>query len=174
MFVDLKSTPWWFKMVNECDGKKEIKKDVVDTKKNKLKELEDQFQRLQAEFANYKKRTNLEFEELGLVTKANMIEKLLPIIDNFELALKHNCSDENYVLGMKMIHGLLIDMLSSEHVNIIDPLGQKFDPCFHEAIGTKNEDKDEDEILEVAQKGYVLYDKVIRRAKVIVNKNDVN
>lgn len=144
-------------------GHKKSEKDIN-------KELTDMFQRLQAEFANYKKRTNQQLMDSSETAKASLIEKLLPVVDNFELALKHKCADENYELGMKMIHGLLIDMLNSEHVNIIDPLGQKFDPSFHEAIGTKKEDKDENEILEVALKGYTLLGKVIRRARVIVNQ----
>ena len=148
------------------DKKKEKKK----SEKEVNKELADSFQRLQAEFANYRKRTDQEVLDSSENAKASIVEKLLPVIDNFELALKHKCADENYEMGMKMIHGLLIDMLNTEHVNIIDPLEQKFDPAIHEAIGTKKEDKDENEILEVAQKGYILFDKVIRRAKVVVNQ----
>lgn len=153
---------------------KDSKKPKAEPKKSdseKVKDLTQLLQRLQAEFENYKKRTNTEINDSVEMGKSTVFEKLIPIIDHFELALKHKCADENYELGMKMIHGLLIDMLTSEHVNIIDPLGQKFDPCLHEAVGTQSEeDKDDNEILEVAQKGYTLFDNVLRRARVMVNQ----
>ena len=156
-------------MSDEKKGKKPAK----PTDKEKAEELTSLLQRLQAEFANFKRRTEEEKEDYTNAGKRQVFEKLIPVIDHFELALQHECQDENYATGMKMIHGLLIDMLGSEHVNILDPVGQEFDPNLHEAVGTTEEkSKDNNEVVEVQNKGYLLHDKIIRRARVVVNVNE--
>ncbi|MFT4325914.1 MAG: nucleotide exchange factor GrpE [Candidatus Woesearchaeota archaeon] len=150
------------------DSKK--KESEMERMTQEINDLTDTLKRVQAEFDNYKKRTSLEKEAYGKVAKAQLFEKLIPIIDHFENALKHAAENDNFVMGMRMIHGLLLDLLQSEHVSILDPLDQKFDPHKHEAIGTMTDaSKEGDVVLEVQQKGYMLFDKVIRQAKVVVN-----
>lgn len=139
----------------------------------KVGELTDLLQRLQAEFENYRRRTEEEKKTIKNLHSQLIFEKLIPIIDNFEEALKHECVDKNYEIGMKMIHASLAEMLSSEGVEIINPEGEKFKPEIHEAIATEEDkEKENNSILKVLKKGYLLENKPIRRAKVIVNKTE--
>jgi len=154
-------------VVKKDDGSRSSKK----SSQEEIKDLTGLLQRLQAEFNNYKRRVDEEKKTYSVLAKKNFVEKLIPIIDHFELALRHECMDKNYEMGMKMIHGLLIDMLVSEHISILDPLDQKFDPNTHEVISTSYvSDKEEDVVLDVQQKGYLLGGKVIRSARVVINK----
>ena len=138
-------------------------------------ELTELLKRLQAEFENFKRRTQEERKDFSNSAKRSFLDKIIPIVDHFEMALQHECADKNYELGMKMIHGLLIDMLISESVSILNPLDEKFDPVQHEAVGTSNNKNVKDNVIvEVKQKGYMLSGKVIRSAKVIINSKTVD
>lgn len=154
----------------EPEKKEEV---VAETQElaNKVADLTGLLQRLQAEFDNYRKRTNDERKEIKNIHNHLFFEKLIPIIDNFEEALKHPCTDKNYELGMKMIHAALIDVLNNENVIIINPQGEQFTAELHEALDTDtNSEHPDNTITKVLQKGYVLNGRPIRRAKVIVNK----
>ena len=133
-------------------------------KENKeVKELTDDLKRVQAEFINYKSRTEKELANSISLGKELMVEKLLTIIDNFELAL-NNTKDK----GIEMIYAQLIDILEKEGLKEIEC--KTFDPNIHEALLSEESDKPENTILEVLQKGYMFNDKVIRVAKVKVAK----
>lgn len=134
----------------------------VDVEENKPNYLED-LQRLQAEFENFIKRSELEKQDLLKHSNEKLIFRLLSILDSFELALKHN-SDE----GTKLIYSELFSLLESEGLSKIKTEG-KFDPTLHEVL-IQEEGDVEDEIIEELQAGYKLGEKVIRATKVKITK----
>jgi molecular chaperone GrpE len=146
-------------------------KEKTEELNSKISELTNTLQRLQAEFENYRKRTEEEKKSIKHVHNQIVFHKLIPIIDNFEEALKHSCTDKNYEIGMKMIHAALVELLTNEGVTISDPVDEPFNAEIHEAISTESDkEKKENTILKTLKKGYILNGKPIRRAKVIVNK----
>ncbi len=169
----------------------EIKEEVKDVKpeekdpkdeeildlKNKVSELEDKLIRNNAELINYRKRKDEELSRLLNYSNEDIALELLPIVDNFERAI--NMDDDNledevskFLEGFKIIYKGLVDTLNKFEIKEINPLGEEFDPNYHMAVMTDSiEDKDDNIVLEVMQKGYMLKDKVIRPAMVKVNKN---
>lgn len=139
-------------------------------KSGKTKELTETLQRVQAEFENYKKRVDKEKQEFCDYAKEDLIRKLLPLIDNFELALKHKKSDKEFHKGVELIYAQLITILENEGLKPIKALNEKFDPYKHEALLAEKSSKEENTILEELQKGYLLKDKVIRPSKVKVSR----
>jgi len=137
--------------------------------KEQVRELTDSLQRLQAEFENYKKRVENENQQFLKYAKAELICKLLPILDSFELALKNNESHEKFLKGMEMIYAQFHSILEAEGLRPIKADG-KLDPFKHEVLMKQESDKEEDIILEDLQKGYMLNDKVLRHSKVKVSK----
>jgi molecular chaperone GrpE len=151
---------------------KEKKETQEEMHQRKERELIDTLQRLQAEFENYKKRVDKEKADFCLYTKADMLRKLLPLVDTFEIALKGKDRKDEFVKGMDMIYTELIVMLHKEGVRKIDALGKKFDSHLHEVLMTEKSDKEDNIIVEEFQKGYMLCDKVLRHSKVKVTKNN--
>jgi molecular chaperone GrpE len=133
-------------------------------------ELIDTLQRLQAEFENYKKRVDRDYETLVKCSNEDIIKHLIPIIDNFELALKSCREKDDFYKGMELIYSQLMDTLHSQGIKLIECVGKKFDPYYHEALLTEESDKEPNTILEELQKGYMLFDKVIRHSKVKIAK----
>ena len=123
----------------------------------------EQLQRLQAEFENFRKRTEKERGDIFKNANEDLIVKLLGILDNFELAMKH--IDDK---GVNMIYSELYSILENEGLKIIKAEG-KFNPEFHEAL-IQEEGKENGKIIEELQKGYTLNDKVIRASKVKITK----
>lgn len=143
------------------------------TKKTDEKELRETLQRLQAEFENYKKRTAKEQEQFRKRAGEGVLRELLPIIDNFSLALKNNEQENEFTKGVELIYAQLAELLENHNVHKINAEGTTFNPTLHEALMTKNDDtKEHNSILEVMQDGYTLHDKILRPAKVIVNKKE--
>jgi molecular chaperone GrpE len=142
-----------------------------ETKEQKdLRELTDTLQHLQAEFENYKKRAAKESCELIKCANEDLILRLLPIIDNFELALKSCREDSDFYKGMKLIYSQLIDTLHSQGLKHIECSGKKFDPYYHEVLLAEEGKEADSTITEELQKGYILNDKVIRHSKVKICK----
>ena len=138
-------------------------------KKDKVKELTETLQRLQAEFENSQKRLEKEKQSFLEFAKKDIITKILPILDNFELALKNTDNKEEFQKGVELIYAELYSMLEKEGVRKIQAKG-KFDPYQHEALMSEESDKEQGIILQELQKGYLLNDKVLRSAKVKVAK----
>ena len=134
-----------------------------EQKKKKKNEYFEQLQRLQAEFENFRKRTEKEKHAIFLNANEDLIVKLLGILDDFELAMKH-INDE----GINMIYSKLYTILENEGLKSIKAEG-KFDPRIHEAL-IQEEGEEDEKIIEELQKGYVLNDKVIRHSKVKIIK----
>ena len=146
----------------------QIKKQLEE-KNQKVEELTDTLKRLQAEFENYKKWNAKEKTEFVKYAHADIIEKMLPVLDSFEIALKNTSDKEKFVEGIKMIYAQLHSMLEAEGLRPIKAAGEKFDPYRHEVLMKEESDKLEDTILEEFQKGYMLNDKVLRHSKVKVS-----
>lgn len=130
--------------------------------------------RASADLENYRKRMIREKEEAIRFANAGLLEKLLPILDNFELGLEAAKGDESakgIVNGFSMIHRQLGDFLQASGLQPIDAIGQTFDPKLHDALGHENDPAQEDGIiLRQLRRGYRLANRLVRPASVIVNK----
>lgn len=127
-------------------------------------------QRLQADFENYRKRVaeQLDFQRAEGVK--SVLEVFMPCLDTFKEA-KKSITDENTLAGINMIENKITEGLDKLGVKKIETIGQKYDPHLHNVVAVfKDESKDEDIILDEFQAGYTMNDKVIRYAKVVVNK----
>ena len=132
-------------------------------------DLNDKFLRICAEYDNFRKRSQKEKDALYGDIKANTVTQFLPVYDNLERALKQNTEDEAYKKGVEMIMTQFCTTLEKLGVTEIECLGEKFDPTMHNAVmHVDDEEKGENEIVEVFQKGFKLGDKVIRFAMVKV------
>lgn len=154
----------------EARAKKKPKKENEAEKlKAELEQKEDLLKRTAAEFDNYKRRTEREKSGIAEYAKAEMLKKLLPILDNIDRA--NNCDKESadYIKGIEMIvkqFGALAEQLGLEE---IAEVGDTFDPNLHEAVmHIEDESMNENVIAEVLQKGYKLGDTVVRAAMVKV------
>ena len=155
----------------------EIKKnnDELETLKQENADLNDKLLRSLAEIQNYKKRKDEELNRMLKYSDEDLILDLLPVIDNFERAIKlddTDLSDElsKFLEGFKMIYTSVIQILNKYEVREIESLNKEFDPTYHQAVITDNvEEKNNNVILEVLQKGYIYKDKVIRPTMVKVN-----
>jgi molecular chaperone GrpE len=131
-------------------------------------------QRVSADYANYQKRVPKQIADDVAYEKERLIKALLPILDNFERTLheSHAAETVEAVLhGIQIVHDHLIDLLRSLGIEQIDPVGEKFDPAQHEAVMYKEDAEKEDlTVLEVLQKGYRLDRRVLRPARVCINK----
>lgn len=134
------------------------------TVQQQLDDYKNMLQRLQAEFENYKKRTEKEKLLVCEYSNRDLIKKLLPVLDSFSLALKNTSDLIKFKEGVELIYAELYSLLKAEGLCPIDTVGRKFDPFKHEAI--MKEAGDNDIVLEEFQKGYVLKDAVIRHSKV--------
>jgi molecular chaperone GrpE len=130
-------------------------------------------QRLQAEFANFRKRTQKEKEDISKYAAERLIGAILPVLDNFERALdsvKTSQDVATYAQGVEMIFRQLHDILAKEGLAVIDAVGQSFDPNIHEAIlPVATEEYPENTVIEEVQKGYYLKDRVLRPSMVKVS-----
>lgn len=131
------------------------------------------WQRAQADYQNLKKEsTQSSIDSIRLANKG-LIENLIPVFDNFELAIKHlpkDLQDNNWVQGVVYIHKQLQDILIAEGVEIVDPMGNIFDPNIHEAVDSIEiqDQSKKNTIIEVLQVGYKLNGSLIRSARVKV------
>ena len=131
----------------------------------------ERLMRLQADFENYKKRTQKEKLDTYQFALEDIMTKLLPVLDNLDRA--EAAADDNkdsYREGVQMVFKQLLSILQEEGLAEIKSMGEKFDPNFHHGVAVgEDPDKEDQEILEVFQKGYTFKEKVIRPAMVKVN-----
>ena len=130
----------------------------------------DQLRRLSAEFQNYKKRMARDQEALVERATERLVKELLPIVDDLERALAaFEAHDEAQVAkGVELVHRALRTALQKEGVEEIEPFGQPFDPHRHEALLSQPSDEPEGTVIQVIQKGFLLGDRVVRPARVVV------
>lgn len=131
--------------------------------------LEDRCLRLQAEFQNLRRRNEKEKVEWHEYASTEAVRALLPILDDFERALKVECADKDYSRGMELIYQRLFDSLKKLGLEPITSLGQVFDPHVHHAVDRKEStDAADDTILEEYQRGYNFKGRLLRPAMVAV------
>ncbi len=150
-------------------------KKEIEELKEKTAELNDKYLRLYSEFDNFRKRSAKERIELQKSASKELIEELLPILDDFERAIKafeeHNLSEEAKK-GIELIYNKLMNTLKKKGLEPMDEIGKPFDTDYHEAI-TEIPAPSEDmkgKVVDVIQQGYLLNGKVLRYAKVVVGK----
>lgn len=151
-------------------GRKKDKKE--DALKQKVEELEDRVKRQMAEFENFRKRTEKEKAAMYEVGVKSVIEKILPVVDNFERGLGTISEEEKggaFAEGMNMIYKQLIGELDKIGVKPIEALGQEFDPEFHNAVmQVESEEYESGVVAQELQKGYTYHDMVVRHSMVAV------
>lgn len=161
--------------VEEVEKEKNEKHDKKEKKHNEMvpkqdyDELDDRFKRILAEFENYKKRSSKERDGLYNSILSDVIEVMLPVVDNLENAAKVETADENYKQGVELVLKQFKDVLKSKGVEEIKALGETFDPELHEAVGSiQDESLGEKEIAQEYRKGYKIGNRVIRHSMVVV------
>lgn len=144
----------------------------VENKVNsEIEELKNQLLRLQADFVNYKNRTEREKSNSIILANEGLILKLLPVLDNFNRAFAHVNLGDDAVKGFVMIKDQFESILKSEMVEEIESDGATFDPKLHNAVMTESKEGVESGIvLETFEKGYKIKDKVIRPSMVKVSE----
>ena len=157
---------------NECECQHEVDNQYEE----KIKKLEEALLRNQAELVNFKRRKEEETSRLLKYAEEDIILEFLPILDNFERAIKmdnNNLEDEvsKFLEGFKMVYTQIKNMLEKFEVVEINCLHLPFDPTYHQAVLTdKDENFESGIVLDVLQKGYMYKDKVIRPSMVKVNE----
>lgn len=160
-------------MAGEAAAEEAPAENEVDKLKAELAEKDDRILRQQAEFQNFRRRTQKEKEELGNIIKQDVLKSLLPIIDNFERALAAESADaESLKKGVQMVYDQMMQGLKDKGLKVIETEGQKFDPNFHQAVmRVQNPDLEDDTIAAELQKGYMVGGAVIRPSMVQVVAN---
>ena len=147
------------------------KKEKKDKKDEKIEELTDRLTRQLAEFDNYRKRTEKEKASMYTIGAKDIVEKILPVVDNFErgLATVEHPEDDPFAEGMNKIYKQLVKTLEDMGVTVIEAVGQEFDPNLHNAVmHVEDEEAGENIIVEEFLKGYKYKDIVVRHSMVKV------
>ena len=148
------------------------KKDKKDKKDEKIEELTDRLTRQMAEFDNFRKRTEKEKSQMYEVGAKDIIEKILPVVDNFERgldAVKEEDKEDPFIQGMEKVYKQLMTTLEGIEVKPIEAVGREFDPNLHNAVmHVEDENLGENIIAEEFQKGYMYRDSVVRHSMVKV------
>lgn len=155
--------------LEQKQNEKAEKNKKVTQMKEELEEMTDRYKRVLAEFENFKKRSQKEREQLYNSILSDIIEVILPVLDNLENALKAETKDENYKQGIELVQKQFKDVLKSKGIEEINAVGETFDPSLHEAVSSiQDEKRGEKEIVEVYRKGYKIGSKIIRHSMVAV------
>ncbi|WP_029323321.1 nucleotide exchange factor GrpE [Butyrivibrio sp. AE3004] len=151
-------------------GKKEKKNPF----KEKFEEMQDKYMRQLAEFENFRKRTDKEKAQMFDNGAANVLEKILPVVDNFERGLAAVPEEDKgsaFADGMNMIYKQLMKQMEDLGVTPIEAVGKEFDPNFHNAVmQVDSEEYEEGFVAQELQKGYMFHDTVLRHSMVAVAK----
>ena len=159
--------------VAEEKPKKEKKKKEKDKSKEKIEELEDKVKRQLAEFENFRNRSEKEKAQMFDMGAKNVLEKILPVVDNFERGLMTVPADgeKAFADGMQMIYKQLMTELESIGVKPIEAVGQEFDPNFHNAVmQVESEEYETGVVAQELMKGYTYKDTVLRHSMVAVTQ----
>ena len=151
------------------DAEREALKSQLAEAESKASEYKDGWARSQAEFQNYKKRIERDNELTYASMKGDIVKKVLPVLDDLELALQNRPADDAWANGIELIARKLQNILESEGVKRIEAKGLAFDPNFHEAITHElSEEVESGHVIDVVRNGYTLGERVIRPASVRV------
>ncbi|MGY0692870.1 nucleotide exchange factor GrpE [Virgibacillus sp. FSP13] len=160
-------------ILDSDESKMETLKEEMENVKQEKDDLYQKLLRSQAEFENFKKRSQKEKEKERKYKSQDLVNELLPALDNFERALNQEVTEANksFVEGITMVYNQLKDALKNQGVEEIEAVGKTFDPNLHHAVMQIEDDEMEsNSVVEELQKGYILKDRVIRPAMVKVNK----
>ena len=156
----------------KAEKKEKKAKKKKDKKDEQIEELQDRVRRQMAEFDNFRKRTEKEKSQMYEVGAKDIIEKILPVVDNFERgldAVKEEDKEDPFVQGMEKVYKHLLTTLEGIEVKPIEAVGQPFDPNFHNAVmHVEDENFGENIVAEEFQKGYTYRDSVVRHSMVKV------
>ena len=148
------------------------RKEKKDKKDEKIEDLTDRVKRQMAEFDNFRKRTEKEKASMYEIGAKSVIEKILPVIDNFErglAAVPEEQKEDSFVVGMDKIYKQILATLDEIGVKPIEAVGQEFDPNFHNAVmHVEDETLGENTVAEEFQKGYIYRETVVRHSMVKV------
>ncbi len=152
----------------------QLKEEVAQLKQD-LEEKDDKYLRLLAEFDNYRRRSSRENLELRKTASEDILADLLPVLDDFDRALKvidEKGKDDSVAEGVKLVHSKLIKTLKARGLAEMDTENAEFNPDYHEALTEVPalDKKMKGKIVDTIEKGYMLNDKIIRFAKVVVGK----
>jgi molecular chaperone GrpE len=159
---------------DKTTGTDKVEKELKETVA-KLAEMQDKYIRLSAEFDNYRKRTLREKIDLSKYAGENLFQKIIPLMDDFERALKH-MEDPTDCAAMKggidLIYGKFCEFLNQNGVKEIEALNSSFNVDIHEAVAKTqvNEEEKKGKVVDVILKGYYIQDKVLRFSKVVVGE----
>ena len=153
----------------ELENQEEKNENIEMVPKQDYDELDDRYKRILAEFENFKKRSSKEREGLYNSILSDVVEVMLPVVDNLENAVKAETQDEEYKKGVELVLKQFKDVLASKGVEEIKALGETFDPELHEAVSSiQDENLGEKEIAQEYRKGYKIGSRVIRHSMVVV------
>ncbi len=154
------------------DNKKGFFKKKKDKKDEQIEDLTDRLRRQMAEFENFRKRTEKEKSQMFDMGAKTIVEKVLPVIDNFErglAAVPEDKKEDAFVVGMDKIYKQFLTTLEEAGVKPIEAVGKEFDPNFHNAVmHVEDEELGENVVAEELQKGYMYRDTVVRHSMVKV------
>ena len=140
-----------------------------DKSEQKVEELTDRLKRTMAEFDNFRKRTEKEKSSMYIIGAKEIVEKILPVVDNFERGLAQAPEDDPFAEGMKMIYKQMMTAFDEMGVKPIEAVGKDFDPNLHNAVmHVEDESVGENIVVEEFQKGYTYKDFVVRHSMVKV------
>lgn len=162
---------------HESDGAEpeETLQDKLEAAQLESKQNYDRLLRVSAEFENYKKRTTREMDEFRKFANESILKEMLPVVDNLERALELTDAGDGsakcFLEGIQMTHKEILKVMSQFGVKPIEALDQAFDPLYHQAImQEETDDKPENTVIKEMQKGYLLHDRLLRPAMVVVSK----
>jgi len=145
----------------------------LESKEEELKQTHDRLLRVSADFENYKKRSARETAEFRKYANQNLLKEMLPVVDNLELAIKSTDGqreiDKNLLEGLDITRREILKVLEKFHVSPVTAVGEPFDPEFHEAVMRQESDQyPENTVIGEFQKGYLIHDRLLRPAMVVV------
>ena len=157
----------------KADEKKGLfKKKKKDKKDEQIEELNDRLKRQMAEFENFRKRSEKEKSQMFDMGAKTIVEKILPVIDNFErglAAVPDDKKDDPFITGMDKVYKQMLTELRSSDLKPIECVGQEFDPDFHNAVmQVENDELESGTVAQELQKGYMYKDSVVRHSMVSV------
>lgn len=157
----------------KADEKKGLfKKKKKDKKDEQIEELNDRLKRQMAEFENFRKRSEKEKSQMFDMGAKTIVEKILPVIDNFErglAAVPDDKKDDPFITGMDKVYKQMLTELEAAGVKPIECVGQEFDPDFHNAVmQVENDELESGTVAQELQKGYMYKDSVVRHSMVSV------
>ena len=153
----------------------EEQKDPLQQKQEEYQELYDKHLRLYSEFENFRRRSRKETADAKEKGRSDMVLAVLPVIDDFERALSsinESTESKDVYEGVELIYNKFKNILSEQGLQEMQPVGETFDPDYHEAV-TKMQAPSEDQkgkVIDVVEKGYMLNDRIVRHAKVVVGE----